>query len=120
MTEKHKDRRVLIVGDKSREEVARILRRRGFSPDVAPDAVEAIDSLEIGNYEVVLIAVPADLLPSSLMLEEMKRRPPCCLLVITEKQPRLTDSAARVIQRIIPTPVNEHDLLDSVYGVINA
>jgi len=120
MTERHKNRRVLIVGDKSRDEVARILRRRGFKPDVAPDAVEAIESLDVGNYEAVLISLPADLLPSSLMLSETKRQPPCCLLVVTEKQPRLTDSAARVIQRIIPTPLNEHDLLDSIYGVISA
>jgi CheY-like chemotaxis protein len=116
---------IMVVDDDKafRTVVCEVLERAGYRILVAPNALEAlqINKTFLGRIDLVLIDVILPLMSGIALAEQIRKRRPVRLLMMSGQADAIAKAAARTPDvRVIPKPMTQDGLLREVRHVLGA
>lgn len=117
--------RVLVVDDEPsiRLLVSRALERNGFATDAASDGVEALQKLENGQFDLLILDLMMPRLNGLDVIEQLTEsagRPPKILVMTAASPSILRDLPVDRVQKIITKPFEIQTLIRSAIDAANA
>lgn len=117
------EKRILVVDDDDaiRTLLFTVLRRRGFTVDVARNGVEALERCTLCHYSLILLDLMMPLMSGWVFLDELPRQisadlRPLVVVLTAGKEPRKLD--ADLVAGTIRKPFDIELLVDTVKGCL--
>ncbi|HVR41743.1 MAG TPA: response regulator [Thermoanaerobaculia bacterium] len=118
------EKRLLIVDDDDaiRALLFTVVRRRGFTVDLARNGVEALQRLSVCRYSLVLLDLMMPLMSGQAFLDELQLLPreerPLVVILTAGAEPQGLDPA--LVAGIMRKPFDIELLLDTITGCLSS